>query len=244
MITMFTIPRSFEGDRDYIQRNAIMSWARLDTEIYFVGRDPGVESVAKEFGAISLPVDRIGGIPLVSDAFKRVIEHTDNDILHFTNSDCIYFDNLESSVERVEQAFSEFLIVAQRWDLWIKGYIDYSKDWDKMLIEAVKKHGRLHQPVGIDCFIFRGDFFNEVPPFAIGRTAWDNWLVWKGVNAGVPVVDATADITLVHQEHGRGDKRKSKIAQRNRAILAQYANRIYGVNDANWRLVNGELIAK
>lgn len=246
MITFFTIPLPFEGRRDSIQRNGILSWTFLDSEIYFVGRDEGVERVANEFDAISLPVERNShGTPLVNDAFRRVMDDTDNDILLYTNPDCIYMRNLEPAVEYVEQTFDEFLIVTQRWDLGVKGYIEYGEGWERWMLNAVKEHGHLHQPVGIDCFVFRGDFFYDMPPFAVGRSAYDNWMIWKALGVGVPVIDATHDVVVVHQAHDHAGRLNSPETAHNRELMVRdTGRRIYGTFDADWLLANGELIKK
>ena len=41
----------------------------------------------------------------------------------------------------------------------------------------------------------------NVPPFAIGRLKWDNWLVWKARVQGFPIIDVTEAVTIVHQNH-------------------------------------------
>jgi hypothetical protein len=40
-----------------------------------------------------------------------------------------------------------------------------------------------------------------MPPFAIGRTVWDSWLIYKAKFLKIPVIDSTRAITIVHQNH-------------------------------------------
>jgi hypothetical protein len=40
-----------------------------------------------------------------------------------------------------------------------------------------------------------------MPPLAIGRFWWDNWLLWKARSLGAPVLDATTVVTAIHQNH-------------------------------------------
>src|SRR5207245_10863586 len=39
------------------------------------------------------------------------------------------------------------------------------------------------------------------PGFVIGRPGWDPWVLWYALYAGVPVVDASAAVCAVHQNH-------------------------------------------
>jgi hypothetical protein len=43
--------------------------------------------------------------------------------------------------------------------------------------------------------------YGRVPPFAIGRAWFDNWLVWRAGELGAAVVDATTAVTAIHQRH-------------------------------------------
>jgi len=40
-----------------------------------------------------------------------------------------------------------------------------------------------------------------MPQFAIGRAGWDNWMIYWARRQGWPVVDATWDIFIIHQNH-------------------------------------------
>jgi len=55
--------------------------------------------------------------------------------------------------------------------------------------------------IGLDYFIFPCGLFRDIPPFAVGRPAWDNWLVYKARSLGLPVIDATKMVTAIHQNH-------------------------------------------
>jgi hypothetical protein len=41
-----------------------------------------------------------------------------------------------------------------------------------------------------------------VPPFAVGRPGWDNWMIYRARLLRIPVVDATRAITAIHPRHG------------------------------------------
>ena len=60
----------------------------------------------------------------------------------------------------------------------------------------------------------------------IGRPGWDNWLVWHARDSGARVVDATAVVQAVHQNHdysyhpdGAAGVWQGEEAQQNYALL-------------------------
>jgi hypothetical protein len=53
----------------------------------------------------------------------------------------------------------------------------------------------------VDYFVFARKYAEDLPPFAIGRTAWDNWLVWHALDLGIPVLDLSERVMVVHQNH-------------------------------------------
>ncbi|MCK4268366.1 MAG: hypothetical protein KAX16_06005, partial [Actinomycetia bacterium] len=82
----------------------------------------------------------------------------------------------------------------------------------------------------------------KLPPFAVGRPAWDNWVIYHARSLGVPVIDATKIVTPVHQNHdyghvpsGTGSAWEGPEADRNRSLLVNQKH-IFTLNDANWLL--------
>ena len=53
----------------------------------------------------------------------------------------------------------------------------------------------------IDFFAFRGTFFRNMPPFAVGRPAWDNWFIWNALSKQIAVIDASKAMVAVHENH-------------------------------------------
>ena len=44
----------------------------------------------------------------------------------------------------------------------------------------------------------------DLPPLVVGRAFWDNWIVSKVLEARQPVVDVSAAVMAVHQNHDYG----------------------------------------
>ena len=74
-----------------------------------------------------------------------------------------------------------------------------SLDWAALLRGSRKRGAH-----ALDYFLFSPGIFAEIPAFAIGRTVWDNWLVWKARSEGAMVVDATSVVKAIHQYHAYG----------------------------------------
>src|SRR6185437_1024202 len=100
----------------------------------------------------------------------------------------------------------------------------------------------------IDYFVFsRGSYGHGLPPFAVGRACWDNWMVWKALDSKLPVVDASPAVVAVHQNHdykhhpqGKKGVWDGEEAQRN-LHLAGGRWHMRNIADANTVLRSGEL---
>ena len=60
---------------------------------------------------------------------------------------------------------------------------------------------RMYPAAGSDIFVYPRGLFGTVPPFAIGRGYWDNWLIRRSVELEASVIDATGTVVAVHQDH-------------------------------------------
>ena len=105
------------------------------------------------------------------------------------------------AVERALRETPGSLMVGRRWDLDIREPLDFSKNWESLLIKLLTKVGNLHAHTGIDYFVFSKGLWGKIPPFALGRTVWDNWLIYRICSQKIPVVDLTEMSIVVHQDH-------------------------------------------
>jgi hypothetical protein len=96
------------------------------------------------------------------------------------------------------------LAVARRWNLDIDEDCDLSQsDTFLKLKNKAFAANDLYPPVGMDLFVFPRTFFAAMPPFSIGwpGAKYDNWMLWYARSQGISVVDMTAAVTLIHQNH-------------------------------------------
>src|SRR3990172_9518861 len=183
MLTIFSVPKPFRRDICVIQRNAIQSWTRLrpSCEVVLFGNEEGTAQVVAEFNIRHEPdlVCNEFGTPLVSDLFEKARGAATHNLLCYVNSDIILLDDFVNAIQRIR--FKRFLMVGQRWDVHLKAPWDFGQPtWDALLREYVAHHGTLHPPLGSDYFVFpQNDDMGKVPPFAIGRPGWDNWLIYR-----------------------------------------------------------------
>ncbi len=204
MLTFFAIPKHFRGLTVIIQRNAINSWTflRPRPEIILFGGEEGTGKITAELGLVHISeiARNEHGTPLANDLFEKAQQRAENDLLCYINADIILLEDFFKAVEMI--SLERFLMVGQRVDLDYCDPLDFSsKDWTNRLRKKVEEEGKLHGHTGIDYIVFPRGLYREIPPFALGRTMWDNWLVYKARSLGVQVVDATRMATVIHQNH-------------------------------------------
>ena len=225
MLTLFACPKPFGGHIGTIQRSAIRSWAQLapEVEIILFGDEPGTAEVAS--------------------AQRRAF----HPVLCYINSDIILTGAILQAVRVVAALQAPFLMVGRRWALDVREELVFEDGWEENLGRRVGTHGRLDKADAIDYFCFRPGLWGDLPSFLIGRTGWDNWLIYRARARGAMVVDATATVLAVHQDHdythlagGWNAAWKGPEAQANRELAGPEEHR-FTLDDATHLLVNGAL---
>jgi hypothetical protein len=245
LLTIFTTPKPFIGHNKVIQTNAIRSWCLLrpECEIIIFGNEEGTAEIASELGTRHIPEIECNemGTPLVSSLFSNAQTLANHQLLCYINADIILMSDFFSAVQRVDKP--KFLMVGQRWDLEQSEPLNFNDaEWESRLLARVAEYGRLHPKTGIDYFVFPRGLFDDVPPFAIGRTAWDLWLIYRARARKAAVIDATRVITVVHQNHdySHNARRKFDVMKGPEAIknqeLAGKGEYFFTLEHATWTL--------
>lgn len=232
MITFFAAPKPFRGHIGTIQRNAIQSWKRIhpSAEIILFGDEEGIAEAARDLAVGHVPEVRRNehGTPFLSSIFDHAKDLAQHTCLCYVNSDIILLSDFRAATERVIALGGRFLMAGQRWDTDITEPVDFSaKDWETKVRREALKANRQQPPKWIDFFVFSSAlYYQKIPEFVIGRTSWDNWLVWYARDSGALVVDASAVVCAVHQNHdyshhpdGATGVWQGVEAQRNSALL-------------------------
>lgn len=248
-LTLFSAPKPFTDPHiATIQRNAIRSWRCLgeQVEVLLIGEEPGMAAAAGEIGVRQLPEVRRNelGTPLVSSIFALARQASDSPVLAYLNADMIVLPDFLEAARQTAAQTEHFLVVGQRWDLDVRQEMDFSPGWDDRLLAELRARGRLHAPAGSDYFIYPREEFAGMPDFAIGRAGWDNWAIFHALHSGWAVIDATAAITIVHQDHDYGHLPGGRPhydleeSGRNQALAGGMAH-LYTVLDTDKELLGG-----
>ncbi|MCX5661526.1 MAG: hypothetical protein NTW19_17750 [Planctomycetota bacterium] len=205
MITLYTIPKPFTGPFARLQENAVRSWMALGSSIriILVGNEEGTADCAKRHGLVHVP--EVGrnqyGTPLLNDIVDRAEAASDHRLFCYINADIILMSDFLGALGRVGRRKTQFLMVGQRWDFNHEETLETTPGWELRLREQVKARGKQHRPTGIDYFVYNRGMWGKLPPFAIGRFTWDNWLIYRARSRQVPVIDASSMVMAVHQNH-------------------------------------------
>lgn len=179
-----------------------------------MGPEPGVAETCEKLGLVHFAdVERNEyGTPLVSSVFRIGQAKASHSVVCYINSDIMLTSDFMSAISNISVKMAKFLIVGQRTDVDINEPWNFdAADWEADLKSVAAQRGKLHDPSGIDYFCFPRGMYDDIPPFAIGRLAWDNWLVWKARTQGFPIIDVAKAVIAVHQNHDYAPDKLRKL---------------------------------
>jgi hypothetical protein len=207
VLTLFTTAKPFTGQIAITQRNTLKSWKLLhaDVEVILFGDEDGAAEVSAEFGLRHVPhVERHHtGMKHLNYLFEKAQAIARNEYLCYANCDIILMDDFYQAFTRAVSWRQSFLMIGQRWDTDVTEPIDFSDpNWNSSVRLLVQSSGFRQAMHYIDYFAFRRGVYDQVPPFVLGRSWWDHWLIWKALSRGVPVIDCSSVVMAVHQNHG------------------------------------------
>jgi hypothetical protein len=248
VITFFTIPKPFEGHVGTIQRNALASWTRVDpaAQVLVLGDETGAADAAAEIGAdhVSELQRNEHGTPLLDGAFRIAAERRRNELLCYVNADILFPRSLADAARVAVGLQRPFLVVGECRNVRVEDRVDPDAiDW-RALLQGARKRGA----DAIDYFVYTPELYGDIPPFSVGRPAFDNWLVWKARNDGAAVVDATWTVSALHQDHtyahigSVSQRNTSPEAVENRRLAGGGRERLYSRFDATHRLTSHGLV--
>ena len=115
--------------------------------------------------------------------------------------------------------------------------------WQKEIVERGKTRGVLHGYAGMDYWVFPKKYQLDFPPFVVGRPSMDSWLIAKCRFLKIPVIDSTAVIDIVHQNHNYPQKSKPFFKQEKELNLqlAGGAINLMTLREANYVLTSNGL---
>jgi len=230
MLTLFTIPKAFEGHNGMIQKNAIQSWTMLrpKCEVILLADDDGVAEAAEELGVTHIPdIERNDfGTPLLSHGFERAQALAKTEIMCHINADIMLMNDFIGAVRRTASHSDKFLMTGRRTDLDVTERLEFGSAWENQIRNEVSARGRLSHATGIDYWAYTRGLFDGMPPFAVGRIATESWLLYRARLKKADVIDSTQVVTSIHQSHDYGHHAGGVVglgtgveAQRNREMV-------------------------
>jgi hypothetical protein len=253
MITLFTTAKPFTGQAAVTQYNTLAGWRALvpDGEVLLLGEEPGAAEAARDLGIRLIPgIERNKfGTPLLRSIFSAAVAHASFPIVMYANADILFTTRLVRAVRLVAHRRKPFLLIGRRWDTELRERFDFSTaDWESRLEETARQRGKPGMKSALDYFMFPKNAWGglpglaEFPPLAIGRLAWDNWLVFWALAWKMDVINASDFILAVHQNHdyshhpaGTPGVMQGEEARTNFA-LASEVRYLYNTHDANLRI--------
>jgi hypothetical protein len=247
-LTIFSTAKPFTGHWALIQRNAIRSWTALvpRPEVILMGSDEGTAAICAELGLVHVAsVQSRNGVPLVSDMLARAQAIARHTCLTMVNADIMLLPSFMTMVGSLGTQDRPYLAVGRRTDLRLTAAVDFTDPtWAEDLRRRLRAEGRLMPANHIDHFTFSRGLFADVPDFAIGRSGYDNWLVWKAESMGARVIDVTRACPVIHQSHdyshagGAASVFAGEEARRARELVGHWS-RYHSVTHARWLMADG-----
>jgi hypothetical protein len=244
VITLFSIPKPFAGPIDAIQTNAVCSWGALgpDVQVVLLGDEAGVAEAAAAAGVEHVrDIDRNEfGTPRLDDAFARIDEIARNELRCFVNGDIILLDDFLPAVRAASAARETFLMIGVSRNLRVDRLLALDEVAEReALRRRAEAEGTSRGATAIDYFVFRAGLFDPMPAF----------VVWRARQRGI-VVDASAAVLAVHQEHdyahvegGLLEAHSGAEADRN-LELAGGKQRLFTIYDSSHRLTKSHRVRK
>ena len=226
--TIFSVPTDFQRAKKVQQMNAVRSWLHLDPrpEVLLFGDARGVGECARRLGCRHVPDVQCNerGTPILADVFEKAQRLARHDVLCFVNADVILLPDIGPALTRVLAEFDgPFLVTGLRWDVDIHWAVSFSDGWAARLAARAVVDGKFHSKTGADYFAFRRGTFKKMPEFLVGRMAWDNWCILDMVRRGLPVVDATEAVMVIHQSHeGASSEGRDEEIEHNLALWESF----------------------
>lgn len=257
MITWVTTFKPFVGINAIHQLNALKSWLRFcpPCEVLIVGNEvKSVDNQLAEEGRVTV-VDNVArnkyGTPLLNSILELAKSYSRNDYIGLILGDIILLSDPLEILKLVRQKFQKFLIFSLRYEADISYHLDFSNTSVSSLKNYMKGQDPRKKVFPADVFIFPKQLIEtvNVPPLAIGRGVWARWLIYMAYITNSPVIDATDELTILHQIHDYrhvvgapsdwSELKKSEEYRENARLIGVAG--YFSDKDASYRIKNGKI---
>ncbi len=204
--SIFSIPKPFVGRDEIAQRNAIGSWLRLvpSERILLLGNAAGTPEVAREFGLLHFAAisHNEHGTPLLNEAFAVANRISLSPLLMYVNADVMLDEDMATALTRLMSApIGPFLAIGRRINIDLDRAIQWRDANEVRWLRQQVLSGVRESVLCKDFFVFPRGWYANVPPFAVGRGNWDNWMVFAAKKMKMKVIDLTPCAVAIHPNH-------------------------------------------
>ncbi len=186
----------------------------------------------REVGPVAVDQD---GVPLMSDLLQKAAAHGAHDHLCYVNGDILLLDDFVATCIEAWTWRPDAVLVGSRIDVVELGPLDFADNSWVGDVRAVAQGGS-RTCMGSDFFAYPRGAYRDMPPFSVGRTAFDDWMMWKAMRTGNPLLDISSRVTAVHVLHripGEWDALMATAGvQRNRSLATTW-QRTYTLADCS-----------
>jgi len=245
VITIFAPMRPFRGETAQLQLNTVRSWLATTPacEVILAEDEEGTTRQAVSGLGVRV-VDGVrraaSGVPLFDSFVEQGIAHARGDIVVCSTADVLVPPDFTAVIEAAAGAFDggDYFLAAGRHDLRRPLQVDFdAPDWFARVHRAVRAEGQRagHQYVDLWAHPRRLPF--RPPPLPMGRYGTDGWAVYEMKRRGIPVVDISDSVCLVHQPHPRAASDDPGFLRECREVVRLFdgmAEHAMSLLDADW----------
>jgi hypothetical protein len=252
MITLFSTTKPLAStDAILSLQRACDSWKLLDgvSQIILFGNDFGVKEFTLKNNIEYYPnIEYSDNLPLLSSLFSKIDLTARNNTVIYTNSDIVLNGDLKKIIEVIKSnsGYRDFYCTGRRW-IKDKKFEVKTNSANLLSLAVNETRSNLDRPTAMDYFVFKKDFFRNIPEFRIARTCYDGWLLSEARRRKAICYDLSYSLKAFHQNHiyldsvnGKNEVYNGKIAIKNQKMLKGYQN--FHTVDSIFKLVIGDKI--
>ena len=210
IVTMFTTIRDRQCRRS-IHNRTLRNWAALSPYM-----DPVLFVPHTEVNTSSWPMaaksqnwdvrilhDLRNELPIIKAMFMEILKSSNTPFVGYANADILFDTSLISTLSALSKSVhvqnKMTLVVGRRRNVNVTTF-DLGDGDDLDMISEMDQRQLFHG-FAQDYFIIsrQGLPWDDIPDFVVGRNGYDNWLVVKGQDWGLTLVDASRTLLALHQ---------------------------------------------
>lgn len=253
---IFSSPKPRQAETEADQISSFRSWRRQfpNARICIFGDRSTWEDIILELGlefAGRLPAGPVGGED-ISFLFRKISDEAKDSLAIYLNSDILLNDSASQVVSVLEKIPSPWLASSRRCRVaaWQGPALKSKEQWEKFFTQ-VREGGQWGEAYSLDIFLFRGLCFADMPPFLIGHSGWDNWIIYSNRMKGINVIDVSADLSVIHCDHGYSYAQGNSDPTRRDGALEKYnqgkagsEDKLFHLGHATHELRNGTMLPR